>query len=84
MAVVVLPASCLDAGAPLRQLPRRTQRRLSRHGQAALSVVLRIHGGGRPEGSTPLSDTFEDGHREVALCEAILTSHRERCWVDLL
>src|SRR5262249_50478188 len=27
--------------------------------------------------------TFEDGHREVALCEAILASHRERRWVDV-
>jgi predicted dehydrogenase len=26
--------------------------------------------------------TFADGHREVALCEAILKSHRERRWVD--
>jgi predicted dehydrogenase len=27
--------------------------------------------------------TFADGHREVALCEAILTSHRERRWVEV-
>ena len=27
--------------------------------------------------------TFEDGHREILLCEAILKSHRERCWVDV-
>jgi predicted dehydrogenase len=27
--------------------------------------------------------TFEDGHREVVLCEAILTSHRECRWVDV-
>lgn len=27
--------------------------------------------------------TFEDGHREVALCEAILQSHRERRWIDV-
>lgn len=27
--------------------------------------------------------TFEDGHREVALCEAILRSHRERRWVAI-
>ncbi len=26
--------------------------------------------------------TFEDGHREVVLCEEILRSHRERRWVD--
>jgi predicted dehydrogenase len=27
--------------------------------------------------------TFEDGHREVALCEAILQSHREQRWVEV-
>jgi predicted dehydrogenase len=27
--------------------------------------------------------TFEDGHREVVLCEAIMASHRERRWVDV-
>ena len=27
--------------------------------------------------------TFVDGHREILLCEAILKSHRNRCWVDL-
>jgi predicted dehydrogenase len=27
--------------------------------------------------------TFEDGHREAVLCEAILESHRQRRWVDV-
>lgn len=27
--------------------------------------------------------TFQDGHREVVLCEAILQSHRQRCWIDV-
>lgn len=27
--------------------------------------------------------TFSDGHREVVLCEAILQSHRQRCWIDI-
>ena len=27
--------------------------------------------------------TFEDGHREVLRCEAILASHRERRWIDV-
>lgn len=27
--------------------------------------------------------TFDEGHLEVALCEAILKSHQERAWVDL-
>jgi hypothetical protein len=30
-----------------------------------------------------LFPTFADGHREIVLCEAILRSHRERCWVDV-
>ncbi len=27
--------------------------------------------------------TFQDGHREILLCEAILRSHRERTWIDI-
>ncbi|QDT11396.1 Gfo/Idh/MocA family protein [Planctomycetes bacterium K23_9] len=27
--------------------------------------------------------TFQDGHREVLLCEAILESHRQRKWIDV-
>lgn len=27
--------------------------------------------------------TFTDGHREVLLCEAVLRSARERCWIDV-
>ena len=27
--------------------------------------------------------TFEEGHREILICEAILKSHRERCWIDV-
>jgi hypothetical protein len=27
--------------------------------------------------------TFEEGHREIVLCEAILKSHREERWVVL-
>jgi len=27
--------------------------------------------------------TFAEGHREVVLCEAILRSHREQCWVEV-
>ncbi len=27
--------------------------------------------------------TFEDGHKEVAICEAILASHKARGWVDV-
>ncbi|MND06528.1 hypothetical protein D3C83_279530 [compost metagenome] len=31
----------------------------------------------------PLFATAEDGHHEVALCEAILKSHRGRRWVPV-
>lgn len=31
----------------------------------------------------PNFPTFADGHREIALCEAVLQSHRERRWVDV-
>lgn len=31
----------------------------------------------------PTYPTFEDGHHEVKLCEAILRSHRRRTWIDL-
>ncbi len=33
-------------------------------------------------GVGPAYPTFGDGHREVALCEAILRSHREERWVE--
>jgi predicted dehydrogenase len=37
-----------------------------------------------PEAQTdvPLAD-FADGHREIALCEAILRSHETRSWIDV-
>ena len=41
------------------------------------------HIAGREQtGAMPFA-TFEDGHREVVLCEAILKSHREGGWVDV-
>ena len=33
--------------------------------------------------ATPRYPTFADGQQEILLCEAILRSHRERCWVDV-
>ena len=33
--------------------------------------------------AAPDFPTFEEGHREIQLCEAVLASHRERKWVDL-
>jgi hypothetical protein len=32
---------------------------------------------------TSLYATFEDGHQEVRVCEAIAKSHRERRWVTV-
>lgn len=31
----------------------------------------------------PSFPTFEDGHREIKICEAILKSHRQRTWVAI-
>lgn len=33
--------------------------------------------------TNPSFPTFQDGHREILLCEAILRSHRSRGWVDV-
>ncbi|OHB73821.1 MAG: dehydrogenase [Planctomycetes bacterium RBG_13_63_9] len=37
---------------------------------------------GNPQAS-PMYPTFEEGHREVVLCEAILASHQQQQWVAL-
>jgi predicted dehydrogenase len=31
----------------------------------------------------PTFPTFADGHREVAICEAVLQSHQRQCWVEV-
>lgn len=36
------------------------------------------------DAAAPTFPTFADGHREILLCEAILKSHVERRWVDVL
>lgn len=33
--------------------------------------------------SDPDWSTFEDGHKEVAICEAVLTSHKNQQWTDV-
>ncbi len=33
--------------------------------------------------ATPTFPTFEDGHREVQLCEAVLRSHRTQAWANV-
>jgi predicted dehydrogenase len=45
------------------------------------TVYDAIESGGHAE--SPTYPTFEDGHREVLLCEAILKSHQERRWVEV-
>lgn len=47
--------------------------------QLALSVYKWIDGGS--QGKPPFP-TFEEGHHEVQICEAIARSARERAWVD--
>jgi hypothetical protein len=27
--------------------------------------------------------TFQDGHDEIAICEAVLQSHKSKSWVDV-
>ena len=34
-------------------------------------------------GDNPDFTTFEQGHHEVALCEAILESHQKGCWIEV-
>jgi predicted dehydrogenase len=38
---------------------------------------------GHKPNSKPLYATFEDGHREVAICDAIVESHRKQAWVKV-
>lgn len=45
------------------------------------AVYSAIAAGGMPE--KPLFATAEDGHAEVAVCEAILASHRAKAWVKV-
>jgi predicted dehydrogenase len=41
------------------------------------------HIAARDTAAAPFYPTFAEGHREVLLCEAILSSHREQRWVHL-
>lgn len=36
-----------------------------------------------PMPTNPDWSTFEDGHKEVAICEAVLTSHKNQQWTDV-
>ncbi len=46
-------------------------------------ISARTVGGTEPLTTNELIPTFADGHREVAICEAILASHREQRWVSI-
>jgi predicted dehydrogenase len=49
--------------------------------QAFRAIYADIRAGG--PGKAPLYATFEDGHRELLLCEAILESNRKSSWVTV-
>jgi predicted dehydrogenase len=38
---------------------------------------------GRAERDLPRFPTFADGHHEIVLCEAVLKSHRGKCWITM-
>jgi hypothetical protein len=44
------------------------------------NVYAFIAAGGK---GTPTFSTFVDGHNEIAICDAILESHRKRAWVKV-
>jgi predicted dehydrogenase len=46
------------------------------------NVYRAIAGGGRMP-AEPDWSTFVDGHKEVAICEAVLASHKAQGWVDV-
>ncbi len=41
------------------------------------------HIAGADPAAEPLYPSFEDGHREVLICEAVLRSHREQRWITV-
>ena len=45
------------------------------------NVYRAVEAGAMPD--DPDWSTFEDGHKEVAICEAVLASHKQQRWVDV-
>lgn len=45
------------------------------------NVYRHVQSGKMPE--SPDWSTFVDGHNEVAICEAVLESHRSKSWIDV-
>ena len=45
------------------------------------NVYRAVAGGAMPP--QPDWSTFDDGHQEVVICEAVLASHRSKAWVDV-
>ena len=50
-----------------------------KHSFRTFYEYIQAGGGDAPKGFA----TFEDGHREVVLCEAIIASHKKRAWVKV-
>jgi hypothetical protein len=54
-------------------------------GETFLALFTSIYGditaGNRP--AEPHWATFEDGHHEMLICDAVIASNRERRWVDV-
>ena len=45
------------------------------------NVYRAVEGGSMPD--APDWSTFEDGHKEVAICDAVLASHKAQRWVEV-
>ena len=45
------------------------------------NVYRAVENGAMP--ANPDWSTFEDGHKEVAICDAVLASHKAKAWVDV-
>jgi predicted dehydrogenase len=45
--------------------------------------VYRAIANGGPMPSNPDWSTFQDGHKEVAVCDAVLASNKAQGWVDV-
>ena len=62
----------------LRSLLARGALALSLLGVLSPAGLRAADGENQPDWST-----FEDGHKEVAICEAVLDSSRKQAWVDV-
>ena len=70
----------VSGGPRVRPLSGRPQRRLPGRAQESVPQRVRLHRRQRQGGDF---STFVDGHNEIAICDAVLKSSRERRWVDV-